>query len=78
MAWMDEAKCQERGDLNWIGDSDHQENKKQAKILARQFCAVCDVKGECLLYGVATKSMGIWGGHYLSWEPRKKVVNLLG
>jgi hypothetical protein len=78
MAWMNEALCQERDDLNWIGDADHQDNKREAKRLASQFCAYCPVRGECLLYGIASKSMGIWGGHYLSWEPRKKVTNLLG
>lgn len=78
MSWMSQAQCQERDDLNWIGDADNTEEKKQAKHLARQFCAYCEVRSDCLLYGVASKSMGIWGGHYLSWEPRKKVTNLLG
>jgi hypothetical protein len=76
--WMNQAACQERADLAWIPDADDSEDKIHAKKLAKTFCLDCPVRGECLQYGITTKSMGIWGGSYLFWEPRKKVVNLLG
>jgi hypothetical protein len=76
--WMNQAACQDRDDLAWIPDADDSEDKIHAKKLAKTFCLDCPVRGECLQYGITTKSMGIWGGSYLFWEPRKKVVNLLG
>lgn len=75
--WMDQAECEGRDDLAWIGDWEPVSNKRTGKRLAEEFCSVCPVRLECLKYGIATKSMGVWGGHYLSWEPRKKVTNLL-
>lgn len=78
MGWMDQAACEGRDDLQWVPMADDSEDKISAKQLAKTFCRDCPVRAECLKYGIATKSMGIWGGSYLFWEPRKKVVNLLG
>lgn len=78
MEWEDRANCKERWDLPWEMEADHADDKKRAKALAREFCFDCPVRSECLKYGIATKSMGIWGGSYLAWEPRKRVVNLIG
>lgn len=75
--WMDQAACEGRDDLGWVVERD-KEIFEEAKVLAKAFCRDCPVRGECLKYGISTKSMGIWGGSYLFWEPRKKVVNLLG
>lgn len=76
--WMNEALCKSRDDLTWVPMSDDADNPIIAKRLAKEFCLDCPVRGQCLQYGITTKSMGIWGGSYLFWEPRKKVVNLLG
>ena len=78
MEWTNEAKCIERWDLPWEHEADNAEDKRRAKTLAREFCADCPVRTECLKFGITSKSMGVWGGHYLAWEPRKKVVKLLG
>lgn len=79
MGWQDKANCQDRGDLDWIGGGHFKDSefKHKATGLAREFCAECPVRAECLQYGIATKSMGVWGGSYLAWEPRARVVNLL-
>lgn len=34
--------------------------------LAKEICKSCSVKKECLEYGIATRSWGIWGGETLS------------
>lgn len=35
-------------------------------------CTGCAVRAECLTYGLATKSFGVWGGELLDpWKPRK-------
>jgi hypothetical protein len=75
--WMDEALCMGREDLGWITEFYAIEARYTTRALAKEFCAFCPVRAECLQYGIATKSMGVWGGSYLMWEPRKKVVNLL-
>lgn len=77
--WMHQAECRDAEDRDWVPDGGRAEDlTKSTKELAREFCTECPVRIECLRYGIATKSMGIWGGVFLAWEPRKRAVNLLG
>lgn len=40
-------------------------------------CGWCPVRAECLAYGLATKSIGVWGGQYLrgAWHAKKTTTS---
>lgn len=77
--WMNRANCRNAQDEDWVPYGGRGEDlTKATRDLAKEFCTDCPVRSECFEYGVATKSDGIWGGHFICWQPRKRVVNLLG
>lgn len=82
MEWMIQGNCVDRLDVEWVPGADGNgrwpAKDSPSRQIAREFCGDCPVRKQCLEYGIATKSMGIWGGSYLCWEPRKQTVNLLG
>lgn len=45
---------------------------------AREFCAVCPVRAECLDAGRAEHAEGVYGGRLLSWRQRSPVLLALG
>ena len=38
---------------------------RENRIEIRRMCGTCVVQAECLAFGKATHSIGIWGGQYL-------------
>lgn len=57
MEWIDEARCKEVGtELFFPEQSDVIGSRR-----ARSICNKCEVKAECLEYGI-NEEFGIWGG----------------
>ena len=61
MKWMSRAAC---ADANIPHSWFFTEGAGYSKptLAAKRICATCPVAEECLLYGNATRSVGIWGG----------------
>lgn len=57
MEWVEKARCKEVGTETFYPEkSDHIGSRK-----ARAICSRCEVKAECLEYGI-NEEHGIWGG----------------
>lgn len=57
MEWVEKARCKEVGTETFYPEkSDHISSRK-----ARAICSRCEVKAECLEYGI-NEEHGIWGG----------------
>ncbi len=74
-AWQVKAAC--RGPHSALFYPPQQFERKDEKLeresLAKQICATCSVKKECLEYALAIREMhGIWGG--LNEVERKQVL----
>lgn len=77
-SWRDGAKC--RGadaelfvpDLHMINDPRAKIRLKHLVENAATYCAICPVKEECLAYGRASRSYGVFGGVLLRPKQRLK------
>jgi len=52
----------------------HDPPEPELTLTARRFCDACDVRVSCMLTGIATKEVGIWGG---MTEPERRRASLL-
>ena len=58
LAWMDEAACRQRPDLDWFDLDCNLEP-------CLGICAVCPVADDCLAYAVTHELRdGLWGGEW--------------
>lgn len=64
-AWRERAACQFSDTDQFVPDSPGPRPPIPAE------CGRCPVRAECLAYGLATKSIGVWGGQYLRGAWRK-------
>jgi WhiB family redox-sensing transcriptional regulator len=56
-AWMAEAACRDRPEVNFFPVRD------EPSAAAREVCAGCPVREECLIYALDDDSLqGVWGG----------------
>ncbi|HYS41152.1 MAG TPA: WhiB family transcriptional regulator [Pseudonocardiaceae bacterium] len=65
--WLDHAACRDASDTDrFVPDNPGAHWRPPPE------CGRCPVRAECLAYGLATKSIGVWGGQYLRGAWRKK------
>lgn len=57
-----EAKCRYQPTIWWFPEFPPTKEKTKQWKQAKAICAECSMKKECLAYGMATNSYGIWGG----------------
>lgn len=63
--WREEAACKSYPAVLFFGldDSESPVERRAREDRAKEVCAVCEVRRECLEYAVLTKEpYGIWGG----------------
>ena len=59
MDWRGYGACRGRSDIDFFPDP---KLGRLGSIPARQTCAGCFVRGQCLDYALAHDELGIWGG----------------
>jgi WhiB family redox-sensing transcriptional regulator len=63
--WSDAAACRgSEGSLFFSSEiNERKEDRHERELLAKQLCATCSVRGDCLSAALARhESYGIWGG----------------
>ena len=61
MNWMEDARCASPNKINWFPGAGRP--WVQETVDAKQFCAKCDVRIQCLTFAMNNKiNHGIWGG----------------
>lgn len=73
----DKAKCKNQPTEWWFPEFPPSREKIRQAKQAKQICSTCVLKVQCLAYGKATGSYGIWGGETLQQgrqdtRPRKQ------
>ena len=64
--WAVDAACADT-DVEFVPDS----KAEAAEAIA--VCFDCPVRAQCLVYGLAVKATGVWGGEWLDpWRPTRK------
>ena len=69
------ANCKDQPTVWWFPEWPPTRQKMKQWKQAKAICSECDMKDECLAYGKATNSWGIWGGVTLTngkLDPRRK------
>ena len=56
------AKCKSQPTVWWFPEWPPTKQKMKEWEKAKAICSECNMKVECLAYGKATHSYGIWGG----------------
>lgn len=73
--WAESAACVDAPEEDWIPElRTGQRLQPRHYELARTYCRTCPIQRNCKRFGLETKSIGIWGGWYISNTHR---VNLL-
>jgi hypothetical protein len=70
-----DANCKHHPTVWWFPEFPPNKEKTKQWKKAKAICAECSMKEECLAYGKATHSFGIWGGVILNYgkaDYRKK------
>lgn len=62
--WQDRAACKDEDLLLFFGaDGERQTEREVREAVAKQVCAACPVRTECLNYAVGRpEKHGLWGG----------------
>lgn len=55
--WYEKANCRGKPMRLWFPD-----NKTPISKEAKEICDTCEVKQECLEYGIENEFYGVWGG----------------
>jgi Transcription factor WhiB len=63
MSWQDRANCRENESAYYAMFSDSRIDRDKAR---EDFCTHCPVKVECGLFAGESKSIGVWGGEYIT------------
>lgn len=61
-AWMQKAKCKGEDTGKFVLDKGHSARE------AKKICWHCPVRQACLEFGLRTGSVGVWGGHVLTFS----------
>jgi hypothetical protein len=59
---FDNANCKDHPTEWWFPEFPPTRQKTKQWKQAKAICAECSIKDECLAFGKATHSYGIWGG----------------
>lgn len=65
-AWIPDAACYENEEAEYAFFTEPVSQKRDA-VIAR-FCHTCPVRTECGEYGRASKSVGVWGGQFMTFS----------
>jgi|LauGreDrversion4_2_1035121.scaffolds.fasta_scaffold1172334_2 hypothetical protein len=60
------ANCKEQPTTWWFPEYPPTKINGATTVMAKKICSTCVIKEECLAYGQATFSYGIWGGFTLT------------
>ena len=71
--WMEQAACRGRPVATFVPTPSSGGGPPSCHAVAALVCARCPVADECLRYGLATGSIGTWGGRWLGRYHRPRV-----
>lgn len=75
MSWLDRALCAKLGlPIDHFFDDYLKDKEVFRKV--NDTCRNCSVRKECLRYGRRTKSIGVWGGHWLQYGSIVNVIDI--